>query len=205
MVAAQTVTSSAEALRAAEAIGYPVAMKGVAPQLAHKSDLGLVRLHVNNAEEVAEAFDVLAQRLASKAPNGQGEIIVQKMAEEGVELIVGVMNQKDFGSFVMVGPGGLLVEITNQVSVRLGPVDEDEAREMLKETVAGRLLEGVRGRPAANVDAAARAVAAFSRFGAAQAGRFSALEINPLIVGPQAATGVDFLAEQAVASGRRDN
>ena len=93
------------------------------------------------------------------------------------------------------GPGGVLVEIANQASVRLGPVDEAEARAMLNETAAGKLLGGVRGKPPCDIDAAARAIAAFSRIGAAQIDRLSALEINPLIVGPRGAAGVDVLLE----------
>jgi acyl-CoA synthetase (NDP forming) len=196
MVASERASSSDEAVAAAERLGYPVAMKGVAPHLPHKTDLGLVRLKLSNAADVRAAFDSLSAVLAKHAkPGSPGEIVVQKMAEEGVELILGIRNQKGFGSFVIVGPGGVLVEIANQASVRLGPVDEAEAREMLFETAAGKLLGGVRGKPSCDIDAAARAIAAFSRIGAAQIDRLSALEINPLIVGPRGAAGVDILLE----------
>jgi acyl-CoA synthetase (NDP forming) len=196
MVASERVGSAAEAVAAAERLGYPVAMKGVAPHLPHKSDLGLVRLKLANAADVRAAFDALNALLAKNAkPGSPGEVVVQKMAEEGVELILGIRNQKGFGSFVIVGPGGVLVEIANQASVRLGPVDEAEARAMLGETAAGKLLGGVRGKPPCDIDAAARAIAAFSRIGAAQIDRLSALEINPLIVGPRGAAGVDVLLE----------
>jgi acyl-CoA synthetase (NDP forming) len=196
MVASERVGSAAEAVAAAERLGYPVAMKGVAPHLPHKSDLGLVRLKLANAADVRAAFDALNALLAKNAkPGSPGEVVVQKMAEEGVELILGIRNQKGFGSFVIVGPGGVLVEIANQASVRLGPVDEAEARAMLNETAAGKLLGGVRGKPPGDIDAAARVIAAFSRIGAAQIDRLSALEINPLIVGPRGAAGVDVLLE----------
>ena len=196
MVASERVGSAAEAVAAAERLGYPVAMKGVAPHLPHKSDLGLVRLRLASAAVVRAAFDALNALLAKNAKAGSpGEVVVQKMAEEGVELILGIRNQKGFGSFVIVGPGGVLVEIANQASIRLGPVDEGEARAMLNETAAGKLLGGVRGKPPCDIDAAARAIAAFSRIGAAQIDRLSALEINPLIVGPRGAAGVDVLLE----------
>jgi acetate---CoA ligase (ADP-forming) len=196
MVGAQPATSAASAVAAAERLGYPVAMKGVAAHLPHKSDLGLVRLGLQTAGEVEAAFAGLSHRLAEHAqPGSAGEIVVQEMAEDGVELIVGVRNEPNFGSFVIVGPGGVLVELANQASVRLGPVGASEARAMLFETAAAKLLQGARGKSACDIDAAAAAIAAFSRFGAAQAAQLSALEINPLIVGPNGAKGVDLLLD----------
>jgi acyl-CoA synthetase (NDP forming) len=196
MVRAERVDSAKAAVAAAERLGFPVAMKAVAAHLPHKSDLGLVRLRLADAGAVAAAFEDLAARLAKLArPDSLGEIVIQEMADEGVELIVGIRNQKGFGSFVIAGPGGVLVEIANQASIRLGPVDEAQARAMLSETAAGKLLAGVRGRPACDIDAAAAAIAAFSRFGAAQIDQLAALEINPLIVGPRGTKGVDVLFE----------
>ena len=96
---------------------------------------------------------------------------------------------------MIVGPGGVLVELANQASVRLGPVTPDEARAMLDETAAGKLLHGARGKAACDIDAAAAAIAAFSRFGAARVDTLASLEINPLIVGPRGAKGVDVLFE----------
>lgn len=201
MVRAEAVTSRAAAAAAADRMGYPVVLKGVAPHLPHKSDLGLVRLGLADADAVGAAFDALAAVLKQHAqPGAPGEIVLQKMAEAGVELIVGIRNQKGFGSFVLAGPGGVLVEISNQASVRLGPVTEDAARAMLEETAAGKLLRGVRGRPACDIGAAARAIAAFSRFGAAHVDSLAALEINPLIVGPGGAAGVDVLLERFPAN-----
>jgi hypothetical protein len=139
----------------------------------------------------------LSGKLAQHAqPGSPGEIVVQEMAESGVELIVGIRNEANFGSFVIVGPGGVLVELANQASVRLGPVTEAEARAMLFETAAGKLLQGARGKPPCDINAAAAAIAAFSRFGAAQAAQLAALEINPLIVSPSGAKGVDLLLDR---------
>jgi len=194
MVRAQTVLSAASAVAAAEKYGYPVATKAIAEHLPHKSDLGLVRLNLASARQVEDAFADLSKRLAKYArPSSPGEIVLQAMAPSGVELIVGIRNEVNFGSFVIVGPGGVLVELANQASVRLGPVDESEARAMLFETAAGKLLQGARGAPACDIDAAAAAIAAFSRFGAAQAAQLSALEINPRIASPTGAWGVDLL------------
>jgi len=196
MIGAETVGSRHAAVSAARRFGYPVVMKGVAAHLPHKSDLGLVKLGLNGDDEVAAAFDALTATLAKHArADAQGNVVVQATAEAGVELIVGIRNQKGFGSFVIVGPGGVLVELANQASVRLGPVTADEARAMLDETAAGKLLRGARGKPACDLNAAAAAIAAFSRFGAARVDTLASLEINPLIVGPRGAKGVDMLFE----------
>ncbi len=122
------------------------------------------------------------------------------MAPDGVELIVGVMNREGFGSFVLVGLGGVLVDVSRKVSVRLGPVDAATARAMLQETEAATLLGGVRGRPRCDIDAAARAIAAFSRAAAAHSEFYAAMEINPLIVGLHGAVGVDLLIEPHASS-----
>ena len=122
-------------------------------------------------------------------------VIVQPMVGPGVELILGVRNDARFGSIVVAGLGGTLVEILKEASVRIGPVDESEARAMLAETKAGVMLNGVRGRGPFDLDAAARAIAALSRFGAAHRDRLASVEINPLIVLERGALGVDVLFE----------
>jgi hypothetical protein len=171
-------------------------LKGVADHLPHKSELGLVRLGLCDAADVSEAYASLDGILRAHARSGApGGVVVQAMAGEGIELILGVRNLPGFGSFLLVGPGGVLVEVSKQVAVRLGPVDEAEARVMLAGTAAATLLAGVRGKGPYAIDAAAAAIAAFSRFGATQRDRFAAIEINPLIVTRDGAVGVDLLME----------
>jgi acyl-CoA synthetase (NDP forming) len=196
MIAAEPVASAAEACAVAARFGFPVVLKGVAAHLPHKSDLGLVKLGLSDDTAVAAAFREVSAILAAHARReAPGEIVVQAMASDGVELILGVRNIPGFGSFIIVGPGGVLVEISAKASIRLGPVDEATAREMLAETPAAKLMGGVRGKPPCDIDAAAAAIAAFSRFAAAQSHLLAALEINPLIVGPKGAVGVDLLVE----------
>ena len=197
MVATEIVESREAAKAAAQRLGFPVALKGVAAHLPHKSDHGLVRLNVCDADDSADVFDTLARTLAQHAlPGSPGRVIVQEMAGEGVEIIVGIRNDPKLGSFVVAGPGGVLVELANQASVRRGPVDEADARAMLEETAAGKLLRGVRGRGPWDLDAAARAIAALSRFGAAYRDTLATIEINPVIVGRAGALGVDVLTER---------
>jgi succinyl-CoA synthetase beta subunit len=198
MIDSERVGSATEAVAAAARIGYPVVMKGIADHLPHKSDLGLVRLGLDGADAVSAAYAAIEKILKANAAGGEvGEIVVEKTAPEGIELIVGIRNQKGFGSFVVAGPGGVLVEITNKAAVRMGPVDEATATAMLEETVAGKLLRGVRGKGPWDIEAAAQAIAAFSRFGAAHIDTIAELEINPLIVGARGkgAFGVDVLLE----------
>jgi len=155
-----------------------------------------VHLHLSDDRAVEEGFDALTAILAQHArAQSRSYVVVQKMAGDGVELIVGIRNDPQLGSFVIVGPGGVLVEVANQASVRIGPVDEDEARAMLAETSATALINGVRGKGPFDMAAAARTIAALSRFGAARMQTLATLEINPLIVGRDGALGVDVLAE----------
>jgi acyl-CoA synthetase (NDP forming) len=197
MVPTEVVLTREAAVSAAQRLGFPVAIKGVADHLPHKSELQLVRLDLRDAASVVEAFDALSAALARHARGEpRGHVVVQPMAGDGVELIVSIRNDPKLGSFVIVGPGGVLVEIANQASVRRGPVDEDGARAMLHETAAARLLAGVRGKGPFDAAGAARAIAALSRFGAARRDALATLEINPLIVGRESVLGVDILAER---------
>jgi acetate---CoA ligase (ADP-forming) len=151
---------------------------------------------VIDARVALDAFDELARTLAH---HGGGDVVVQEMAGDGVELILGVRNAPEFGSFVIVGPGGTLVEIADRASVRRGPIDADEARAMLAETAAAKLLAGVRGKGPWDAEAAVSAIAALSRFGAMHLATLATIEINPLIVGRNGALGVDMLAEPHLA------
>jgi len=117
------------------------------------------------------------------------------MAGEGIELIIAVRNDPALGSYVVVGPGGLLVEVMGKASVRRGPVDVATADAMLGETAAGTLLNGVRGHGPYDRLAACEAISALSRLGAQLHGEAATLEINPLIVTARGALGVDLLIE----------
>jgi acyl-CoA synthetase (NDP forming) len=199
MLASEAVTSAAEALRAAERIGTPVVLKGSAPDLLHKSEHGLVALGLSSAAQVSAAYDDLATRLKRLTQSPQAQIVMQTQASAGIELIVGIRNHPGFGSLLVVGLGGVFVELLKQTSVRLGPVNEATARTMLDETQAGRMLRGFRGAGPFDIGAAAAAIAAISRFGAATLDSIAAVEINPLIVLPagQGAVGVDLVIEPA--------
>ena len=198
MLPLRLATSAEAAVAAATALGFPVALKGVAAGIAHKTEHGLVRLGIQAEAGVRAAYADLDARLAAVAPAGAPRAVgVQAMAGRGVELIVAVRNDPALGSFVVVGPGGVLVEVIQRTAVRRGPIDAATADAMLDETVAGKLLAGVRGAPPCDRAAAAEAIAAVSRLGALLHGAAATLEINPLIVLAQGAVGVDLLIEPA--------
>jgi acetyltransferase len=192
------VASPDSAAVAAARLGYPVVMKGTAPSLLHKTEMNLIRLALADERAVRTAYGSVKAALDRHAGGDPAAaVILQPMVGPGVELILGVRNDAKFGSIIVAGLGGTLVEILREASVRIGPVDEAEARAMLAETKAGVILGGVRGRGPFDLDAAARAIAALSRFGAANRDRLASVEINPLIVleHGKGAVGVDVLFE----------
>lgn len=197
IVLSRVVRSSAQAVEGAEEIGYPVVLKATSAHLPHKTEHRLVRLGLDSAAAVAQAYADLAKRMSDVlAGCGRGDVVLQPMLRGGVELIVGFRNDPAFGSLVIVGLGGVFVELIDSVAVRLGPIAVEEARAMLYETRAGELLAGFRGQGPYDLDAAATAVAAISNFGVAAMGIVESLEINPLIVLERGAFGVDVLARR---------
>ena len=168
-------SSSAEAAIKAKEMGFPVALKLLAPEVVHKTELGAVVLGLRNAEEVGSQ----GERLLAKARGGK--LLVQEMVE-GAEVLVGARTDPQFGPFIMVGLGGIFVEVLKDVSLRLLPVDEKEALAMLKELKGYRVLEGVRGQAPRDVPALVKAITGLSTLFATHRSWISDLEVNPLIV-----------------------
>jgi acetyltransferase len=171
--------SAADAAAKAQAIGFPVAVKLIASDIVHKTESGAVALGLKNAEEVQSA----GQKLLSKTL-GKGHLLVQEMIQ-GTEILVGARTDPQYGPFLVVGLGGIFVEVLKDVSIRLLPVDAREAREMLRELRGYRVLEGVRGQQPRDIDALVQAMLGLSEIFAAHRNHLSDLEINPLILGPQ--------------------
>lgn len=148
---AQTVE---EAQAVAQQIGYPVAIKIVAEQISHKSDVGGVQLNLRNPEAVAEAFEEMMTRIRNAYPQAHLDgVLVQPMVSGGRELILGGRQDPQFGPVVVVGLGGIFVEILNEVSVRVAPVARWEAREMIEELRGAQILKGARGDQASDIEA----------------------------------------------------
>ncbi|MGH9025898.1 MAG: acetate--CoA ligase family protein, partial [Acidimicrobiia bacterium] len=146
--------TDAEAVQAAQEIGYPVVMKVSSPDLLHKSDLGLVKMGVGSDADVQESFNALTERGRRADPGARVDgVLVSEQVTDGVEMVVGVSQDPLFGPVVMVGSGGVLVEVLGDVTFRVPPFGRDEAERMVRELRGFPLLEGVRGRPPADVDA----------------------------------------------------
>ncbi|MER7462819.1 acetate--CoA ligase family protein [Streptomyces sp. NPDC097981] len=191
----QLVTSAAAAVRAAGLVGYPVVMKASGPQLAHKTELGLVKIGLTSASQIRDAYRELTDIARYENVPLDG-ILVCQMVERGVEMAVGVTQDDLFGPTVTVGLGGVLVEVLHDAAVRVPPFGEDQARTMLTELRGHALLEGVRGAPPADVDALVEVVLRVQRMALELGGSLSELDINPLMVLPrgQGAVALDALA-----------
>ena len=176
-------TSATEAAAAAARLGFPVALKIVSPDIAHKSDAGGVQLGLGDASAVRDAYRTMLESVRRHHPRAKLRgVVVQEMVEGGIETIVGIANRPPFGPVVAFGLGGVFVEALRDVSFRLAPVDEADAAEMLDEIRGAAILRGFRGRPAADRAALARAISALSRLAVERAGDIEALDVNPLSV-----------------------
>lgn len=176
-------TSPEEAVEIARFIGFPVALKIISPSIVHKSDLGGVRLNLGSAQEVADAFDLMMLRINKHAPNAIiAGIYVEKMAEKGLEVIIGMTRDPQFGPMLMFGLGGIFVEVMKDVTFHLAPITENEAIQMLKSTRSYALLQGKRGVKEVDLAAIAVAMQRISQL-TTDFPQILDLEINPLIVG----------------------
>ncbi|HET8786897.1 MAG TPA: acetate--CoA ligase family protein [Candidatus Limnocylindrales bacterium] len=171
--------------------GHAVVLKIDAPALAHKSDLGLVRLDVRGDDAVRAAAEALLDAARRDGIDARG-LLVQPMAEPGVELIVGASRDASFGPLVMVGLGGVLAEVLDDVAIRLAPLSREAALEMLGELRGARLLDGVRGEPAIDRDAVADLIVGVAAF-ATDREDVLEIDLNPVIATADGAVAVDAL------------
>ncbi len=189
------VHSPSEASVAADRVGYPVVLKLVSPDVAHKTEHGLIRLNIRGAQAASAAYGELMRR-ADALPNLRIEgVSVEPMLSGGVELLAGLTRDPVFGWMLTVGLGGVWTELMGDVRHQLLPVDAAAAESLLRQLKGFRLLDGYRGAPKADVSAAARAISALCSAVAAGGPRLREVEINPLLVLPQTrgAVAVDAL------------
>ncbi len=180
-----------EAVRAADRLGYPVALKALATQLVHKTDMGGVTLGLTDAAAVKREATAMLARIASPA-----KLLVQRMVSGGLEVILGGKRDRSFGPVVMFGLGGIYVEVFSDVTFRVAPLSRADAEEMIEEVRGKRLLEGVRGKPPVDREALIKAILSLSRM-LVENPRITELDINPLLVLEHGAAAVD--ARAAVA------
>ncbi|MDH3593985.1 MAG: acetate--CoA ligase family protein [Rhodospirillales bacterium] len=196
VVEERLVRSAEAAAEAAEKIGPPVAMKLNSRDIGHKTEIGGVLLNVASPEAARQGYETLLARAAEAAPGALVDgVLMAPMVRDGVETILGVQHDPVFGPAVMFGLGGIFAEALGDVVFRIAPFGEDEAWRMIREIAGYRVLEGLRGRPRADQEALARALAALSGFAAAAADRIESVDVNPFLVRPEGegAVAVDAL------------
>ncbi len=182
--AAQVTHTVEETVRYAEGIGYPVVLKLQSPDILHKSDVGGVFVGLENAEAVQKAFDMIIANAHAAWPEARIEgVLVQEMVNGGREVIIGGMHDAHFGPLLMFGVGGILVELLGQVTFRLAPVNQEEAAQMLCETVASKLLQGVRGTPPADRTAVIDALVSIGQL-ISDFPQIQEIDLNPLLALP---------------------
>ncbi len=189
------VSTVEEATEAAPRMGYPLAMKISSPDIIHKSDIGGVKLNLNSAQEVADAFELMMLRIGRQAPDAFLEgVYLERMVPKGREVILGMTRDPQFGPMLMFGLGGIFVEVMKDVTFHLAPITQDEAMNMLMGTRSYKLLEGVRGEAGVNLAAIGEALQRISQL-VTDFPQIAELDINPFIVGK--------LGEDSVAADAR--
>ena len=174
-----------EAVQLAGEMGYPVVMKIVSPQIIHKSDAGGVKINIGDADAVRKAFDAITH--SAKAHNADARIdgiLVQKMAPEGQEVILGATRYPKFGHLLMFGSGGVMVEVFKDVTFRLAPINRNSARFMVRGVKGYALLNGFRGAPKADIETLDRMLVCLSDL-VVDNPEIKELDINPLLVHPE--------------------
>jgi acetyl-CoA synthetase (ADP-forming) len=185
--AAALTKTKEEAIREAEAMGYPVVLKGCSAELSHKTEAGMVALNINNAQEVAQVFD----DLMGKAKNLDG-VLVEKMVRGNREFVIGLSRDSSFGPCVMFGLGGIFTEALKDVTFRVAPLSMEDALEMIDEIKTKKLLGEFRGSPAVDREALAKALIGVGNLGI-KYDSIAEIDINPLIVCGDKPVAVDAL------------
>lgn len=194
MVADRLTSSVDDCLAAASALGYPVAMKIDSAAIPHKTDAGVVRLNVASAEAVRVAYaDLMTNALKVASADQLNGVLVQPMVHEGLEIIVGARVDPFFGPLVVVGLGGILVELLKDSVIELAPLGKADALDLLRRLKGYPLLRGIRGRPPVDIDELARIICLVGEFVVQHRDSIIELDINPLICGEKDIVAVDAL------------
>jgi acyl-CoA synthetase (NDP forming) len=183
--------SREDAVAAGHEVGYPCVLKVSSPGITHKSDAGGVKLGLANEKQVAEAYDVIMASCRAKYPEAAIEgVTVQEMARPGLEVIIGMATDPQFGPVLMFGLGGVWVEVLKDVSFKIAPLTRDDARAAIGEIRAARLLEGFRGSDPVDVAALEDILLRISDFVIATP-EVREMDLNPVFAYPHGAVAVD--------------
>jgi acyl-CoA synthetase (NDP forming) len=180
-----------EAAKFSEQIGYPTVLKIVSPDVIHKFDVGGVILNIKSREEAKNAYNKIIQNVKKHKPDAKIDgILVQEMAPASTEVIVGSIKDAQFGPTLMFGFGGIFVEVLKDVSFRIAPITEEDAREMISEVKAYPILKGYRGQPPADIDTIAKILLGISKL-VMDHQEIKELDLNPVMVYEKGAKTVD--------------
>ncbi len=182
--------SPEEAVKIADEIGYPVVMKVVSPQVIHKTEFGGVEVGVRSAADVEAKYTEIVGRVKAKAPDADIEGILLEEMVKGTELIIGMIDDAQFGPMLMFGIGGIFVEVYKDVSFRLIPITEGDAGEMLNELQGSALLKGVRGMPGADPKELTDILMSVSNL-IVEHKQIKELDLNPLMITERGTIAVD--------------
>jgi acetate---CoA ligase (ADP-forming) len=177
-------TDAHSANQIADSLGYPVVLKVESKDILHKTDVGGVKLNIRNAEELKAAFEEMVSKIKKKQPQAeiQGILVQEMIQEQGIEAIVGISRDPQYGPTVMFGLGGVLVEVLEDVALRICPITEADAFEMIREVKGFKILQGFRGRPMADVEAIVSVLLRLSQLAMDLEENISEMDINPLLV-----------------------
>ena len=189
VVSARLAASADEAVRIADETGYPVVLKVVSGEISHKSDIGGVELNLGDASAVRAAYGRIETAVAKTGAKLEG-VSVQRMAAPGVEVIVGMTTDGQFGPVLMFGLGGVMVEVLKDVAFRVVPLEPRDASLMVREVKGYPVLEGVRGRAGADLAALEAFILKVSEFAATHP-EVAEIDLNPVFAYPDGAVGVD--------------
>ncbi len=180
-----------EALQFVKEIGFPIVLKIVSPDVIHKFDVGGVILNLNSEMEVKKAYhEILKNVKKHKAEAKILGVLVQEMAPQSTEVIIGATKDPQFGPALMFGLGGIFVEVLKDVTFRIAPISESDAREMITEVKASPILKGYRGQPPADTEAIGKILLATSRL-VMEHQEIKELDFNPIMVYEKGAKTVD--------------
>lgn len=204
-VPAGVLSTPAQALKDAESVGYPLVLKAVSAQLPHKTEAGAVALNLRDADALDAALEQMRERIAAYAPGVPfDQVLLEPMAQAPLaELIVGIKRENDFALALVIGAGGVLVELLKDSVNLLLPTTDGAIRNAVLGLRSAGLLQGFRGRPAADLDALVAAIRAVADYACENAGQLLELDVNPLMVGAQGTTAVDALIRLGQAQGEQ--
>lgn len=185
------VTSAEEAVKQAKKIGFPLVMKVVSPQILHKTDVGGVKVGLDNVNDVKKTFKDMYGRLSKKKGVEVKGILLEKMVPKGVELIVGIQNDPQFGPVIMVGLGGIMTEVMKDVAFRMLPISPSDAKSMLNELKGSKLLKGFRGSESIDTNMVAKMLVQIGKLGVENADYINSIDFNPVVVYPKSHFVVD--------------